>query len=65
MDGHLRGLTNTLPLHVEILFNEFNTTEAFAVASILVMLSIALLILRLVLQYVSKRKISRMQKATA
>lgn len=65
ISGHLRGLTNTLPLHVEILFNEFNTTEAFAVASILVMLSIALLILRLVLQYVSKRKISRMQKATA
>lgn len=56
ISGHLRGLTNTLPLHVEILFNEFNTTEAFAAASILVILSIALLVLRLVLQALACKK---------
>ena len=38
ISGHLRGKTNTLPLHVEILYNEFNTTAAFAVSSILVIL---------------------------
>ncbi len=56
ISGHLRGLTNTLPLHIEILFNEFNTTEAFAVSSILVILSIALMLLRLLLQQYSSRK---------
>lgn len=46
ISGHLRGKTNTLPLHVEILYNEFNTTAAFAVSSILVILAIVILILR-------------------
>lgn len=46
ISGHLRGKTNTLPLHVEILYNEFNTTAAFAVSSILVMMAIGILIVR-------------------
>ena len=46
ISGHLRGKTNTLPLHVEILYNEFNTTEAFAVSSILVILAVLILIAR-------------------
>lgn len=46
ISGHLRGKTNTLPLHVEILYNEFNTTAAFSVSSILVILAIILLIIR-------------------
>ena len=46
ISGHLRGKTNTLPLHVEILYNEFNTTAAFAVSSILVLMAIVILILR-------------------
>lgn len=46
ISGHLRGKTNTLPLHVEILYNEFNTTAAFAVSSILVILAVLLLIAR-------------------
>lgn len=50
ISGHRRGETNTLPLHVEILYNEFNTTAAFAVSSILVILAVILLILRNVLQ---------------
>ena len=36
LSGHLRGKTNTLPLHVEILFNEFQYVPAFAVSSLLV-----------------------------
>jgi sulfate transport system permease protein len=40
VSGHIRGLTNTLPLHVEILYNEYNFTAAFAVASLLTFLAI-------------------------
>ena len=50
ISGHLRGKTNTLPLHVEILYNEFNTTAAFAVSSILVLLAIIILVLRNLVQ---------------
>lgn len=46
LSGHLRGLTNTLPLHVEILFNEFQYVPAFAVSSILVIMAVILLIIR-------------------
>lgn len=55
LSGHLRGKTNTLPLHVEILFNEFHYVEAFGVSSILVILSVIILILRSVIE--GKRKI--------
>ncbi len=43
VSGHIRGLTNTLPLHVEILYNEYNMVAAFAVASILTLLALATL----------------------
>lgn len=55
LSGHLRGKTNTLPLHVEILFNEFKYVPAFAVSSILVMLAIVILIIRSVVEYIGKR----------
>ena len=51
ISGHLRGKTNTLPLHVEILYNEFNTTAAFAVSSILVIMAIVILIARNLAQH--------------
>jgi len=40
VSGHIRGLTNTLPLHVEILYNEYNYAAAFAVASLLALLAL-------------------------
>jgi sulfate transport system permease protein len=43
VSGHIRGQTNTLPLHVEILYNEYNMVGAFAVASILTLLALATL----------------------
>jgi sulfate transport system permease protein len=43
VSGHIRGLTNTLPLHVEILYNEYNFTAAFAVASMLTLLALVTL----------------------
>ena len=57
ISGHLRGKTNTLPLHVEILFNEFQYVPAFAVSSILVMLAIAILIARSTIEYRGRKKI--------
>lgn len=55
LSGHLRGKTNTLPLHVEILFNEFKYVPAFAVSSILVMLAIVILVIRSIIEYIGKR----------
>lgn len=46
VSGHIRGLTNTIPLHVEILYNEYNFIAAFAVASLLVMLSLVTIVLK-------------------
>jgi sulfate/thiosulfate transport system permease protein len=43
VSGHVRGLTNTLPLHVEVLFNEYDLTGAFAVASLLTVLALGTL----------------------
>lgn len=46
VSGHIRGMTNTLPLHVEILYNEYNFAAAFAVASLLAMLALVTLVLK-------------------
>ena len=58
VSGHVRGKTNTLPLHIEILYNEYNFTAAFAVASILVILAIVILILRNLVEWRAKRGLS-------
>lgn len=54
VSGHIRGKTNTLPLHIEILYNEYNFTAAFAVASVLVLLAIVILILRNLFEHYSR-----------
>ena len=46
VSGHIRGETNTIPLHVEILYNEYNFVGAFAVASLLALLAIVTLVLK-------------------
>ncbi len=50
VSGHIRGLTNTLPLHVEILYNEYNAVGAFAVASLLTLLAIVTLVVKTVIE---------------
>jgi len=47
VSGHIRGQTNTIPLHVEILYNEYNFTGAFAVASVLTLLALITLVLKI------------------
>ncbi len=56
ISGHLRGKTNTLPLHVEILYNEFHTTAAFAVSSLLVLLSALILTARSLAEWKKKTR---------
>lgn len=46
VSGHIRGYTNTLPLHVEILYNEYNHVAAFSVASLLLLLALFILLLK-------------------
>lgn len=50
VSGHIRGLTNTMPLHVEILYNEYDFVGAFAVAALLCFLAIVTLVLKTLLE---------------
>lgn len=51
VSGHIRGLTTTMPLHVEILYNEYNLAAAFAVASVLSLLAVLTLALKTVIEW--------------
>jgi sulfate transport system permease protein len=51
VSGHIRGLTNTMPLHVEILYNEYNLVAAFAMASMLALLALVTLALKSFLEW--------------
>jgi sulfate transport system permease protein len=55
VSGHIRGLTNTLPLHVEILYNEYNYAAAFAVASVLALLALVTLVLKSIVEWYAAR----------
>lgn len=58
VSGHVRGLTNTMPLHVEILYNEYNYMAAFAVASLLAMLALVTLAAKALLEWRFSREIA-------
>ena len=51
VSGHIRGKTNTMPLHVEILYNEYNFAAAFAVASLLALLALVTLVIKITLEW--------------
>ena len=55
VSGHIRGMTNTLPLHVEILYNEYNYAAAFAVASVLALLALVTLALKSTIEWRATR----------
>jgi sulfate transport system permease protein len=55
VSGHIRGLTNTLPLHVEILYNEYQFAAAFAVASLLTLLALVVLAAKTLIEWQSSR----------
>lgn len=56
VSGHVRGLTNTVPLHVEILYNEYNFAAAFAVASVLALLALITLAAKSLVEWRSQRE---------
>jgi sulfate transport system permease protein len=56
VSGHLRGKTNTLPLHVEILYNEYRFTAAFAVASLLAAAAVCILIARNITEHAARKE---------
>ena len=61
VSSHIRGQTNTMPLHIDILYNEYQATAAFACASLLSLLAIATLIIK---EWVAWRQRQAMQRAT-
>jgi sulfate transport system permease protein len=62
VSGHIRGLTNTLPLHVEILYNEYNFAGAFAVASLLALLAVVTLVLKTIAETRLARRLAAAQR---
>jgi len=53
VSGHIRGVTNTLPLHVEVLYNEYSFTAAFAVASLLTVIALVNLLVKNIVEWKS------------
>lgn len=56
VSGHIRGQTNTIPLHVEILYNEYQSVAAFAAASLLALLALVTLVIKTVAEWQSERE---------
>ena len=61
VSGHIRGQTNTMPLHVEILYNEYQSVAAFAVASLLALLALVTLVIKSFVEW----QFERLEKAAA
>ena len=57
VSGHIRGQTNTMPLHVEILYNEYQSVAAFAVASLLALLAIVTLVIKTIVEWRHEREL--------
>ena len=62
VSGHIRGLTNTMPLHVEILYNEYNYAAAFAVASLLAFLALITLMLKSYVEWQAANNAKQLEK---
>ena len=56
VSGHIRGETNTVPLHVEILYNDFQYQAAFAVATVLVWIALATLVIKHAIEWHVRRR---------
>jgi len=63
VSGHIRGQTNTMPLHVEILYNEYQSVAAFAVASLLALLALVTLVIKSVIEWRHEREMKASAEA--
>ncbi len=61
VSGHIRGRTNTMPLHIEILYNEYQFAPAFAVASLLAMLALLTLFIKSIVEWKSRQQVSELE----
>ena len=62
VSGHIRGRTNTMPLHIEILYNEYQFAPAFAVASLLALLALATLLAKTVVEWKARQQSTELQR---
>jgi len=62
VSGHIRGQTNTLPLHIEILYNEYQFAASFAVASILASLALVTLVLKFIVERQVKQELAQVNE---
>jgi sulfate transport system permease protein len=60
VSGHIRGQTNTMPLHVEVLYNEYQSVAAFAVASLLALLALVTLAIKRTVEWQHERTLRHM-----
>ena len=65
VSGHIRGETNTLPLHVEILYNEYNAIGAFAAASVLALLALVTLVAKTLVEWRMKKETEMLSSVLA
>jgi sulfate transport system permease protein len=56
VSGHIRGMTNTMPLHVEVLYNEYNLPAAFSVAALLALLALVTLVAKSLLEWLLRHE---------
>jgi sulfate transport system permease protein len=62
VSGHIRGQTNTMPLHVEVLYNEYQSVAAFAVASLLALLALVTLVIKSVAEWKMEREMKALEE---
>ncbi|MFN3616828.1 MAG: sulfate ABC transporter permease subunit CysW [Aquabacterium sp.] len=63
VSGHIRGMTNTMPLHIEILYNEYQFAAAFAVASLLAVLALVTLVLKYIVERRVQQQLTQVKSA--
>jgi sulfate transport system permease protein len=62
VSGHIRGLTNTMPLQIEILYNDYQFVPAFAVASLLALLALATLVAKSIVEWRARRHLADLDR---
>jgi sulfate/thiosulfate transport system permease protein len=62
VSGHIRGRTNTMPLHIEILYNEYQFAPAFAVASLLALLALATLLAKTIVEWKARQQSAELKR---
>jgi len=65
VSGHVRGLTNTMPLHIELLYNDYQYVAAFAVASLLALLALLTLVIKSIAEWQTRRQLAEQAAASA